>query len=327
MSGGEIVMDDMWQKALVALERGDFTRLGSMLGGPAQFDEQITEWHKKGMFNNEPAALEDVFACACFLGRTSLAKYLLDNSVDPMSVRSGQSGFHYAAMAGHLDTINLLIARKIPLEIENMYGGTVLGQALWSVVNEHMDSHAAVIEALIDAGAVFEPGTLEWWEAQNIPSAETKKRVAAALQQRSEIDDILKHAHAMRHVGIEYEKAGRLEEAEKHYDETLALYRQHSLNDDLDYANAVRYDAVIKERLGKDEESIGLWSEAYDRYEGVGIVEGVAEAAAWLTLLYHRKGEAEKTQEWFANARAASRESSNHATHKFIAEVKTKIES
>ena len=107
-------MDELWQQALDALEKGNFTQLGSMLGGPAQFDEQITEWHKKGMLDMEPVALEETFACACFLGRTSLAKYLLDNSVDPTSVRSGQSGFHYAAMAGHLDTLKLLIERKIP---------------------------------------------------------------------------------------------------------------------------------------------------------------------------------------------------------------------
>ena len=62
------------------------------------------------------------------------------------------------------------------------------------------------------------------------------------------IIDPLKHAHAIRHVGLAHENAGRLEEAEKHYDKALALYRQHSTQDDLDYANAVRYPAVIKEK-------------------------------------------------------------------------------
>ena len=64
-----------------------------------------------------------------------------------------------------------------------MYGGTVLGQALWSAVNEHKPSHAEVIEILIDAGAIVEHGTLEWWNEQDIPDAETKVRVAKALTQ------------------------------------------------------------------------------------------------------------------------------------------------
>ncbi len=133
------------------------------------------------MFSNEHGSLEEALACACFLGRTNLAKYLLDNGVDPSSVRSGQTGFHYAAMIGHLDTLRLLIERKAPMEIENMYDGTVLGQALWSAVNEYKDTHAAVIEALIEAGAEIGPGTLEWWSDQEVPSADTKQRVTEAL--------------------------------------------------------------------------------------------------------------------------------------------------
>lgn len=138
-------------------------------------------------------------------------------------------------------------------------------------------------------------------------------------------DAPLKHAHAIRHLGIEHENTGRLVLAERHYDQVLALYREHSRQDDLDYANAVRYPAVIKERLGKDEESIALWEEAYDRYVGVGIVEGVAEAAARLAILNHRKGEIEKGREWFAKAKVASEASSDPDTHKFISEVNAKI--
>ena len=58
----------------------------------------------------------------------------------------------------------------------------MLGQAFWSAVNEHKPSHADIIEALIKAGAVVEPGTLEWWEVQNVPSDETKERVTNALR-------------------------------------------------------------------------------------------------------------------------------------------------
>lgn len=57
-----------------------------------------------------------------------------------------------------LDTIRMIIRRKVPLETVNMYGGTVFGQAMWSAVNEHTPDHAAIVEALIEAGATVEPG-------------------------------------------------------------------------------------------------------------------------------------------------------------------------
>jgi hypothetical protein len=176
-------MDDLWQDALAALERGDFTRLQELLGGPEGFDERITAWHKGGAFDIEREALAEAFACACFLGRTGLAEYLLDSGVDPVAGKNtGQTGFHYAVIGGHLDTVRLLIERNVPMEVENMYGGTVLGQALWSAVNQPKDSHAAIIEALIEARGKIEPGTVEWWNAQSHTSIETKMRVADALR-------------------------------------------------------------------------------------------------------------------------------------------------
>jgi len=37
-----------------------------------------------------------------------------------------------------------------------MYGGTVLGQAVWSAINESKVDHVAIIEALLAAGAKIE---------------------------------------------------------------------------------------------------------------------------------------------------------------------------
>jgi hypothetical protein len=94
------------------------------------------------------------------------------------------NAFHYAASSGRLDVIKLLIERKVPMEVRNMYGGTIFEQAIWSAINEYTPDHAAIVEALIEAGAVIEPGTLEWWEKPNVPSDETKHRVADALRRR-----------------------------------------------------------------------------------------------------------------------------------------------
>lgn len=319
-------MDKLWFRAVKDLDEGNFSSLSAALGGPEGFDRQIVDWYENGNFDEEPGMLAEALTCACMLGRTETARYLLDKGVDPLSgIKTGLNGFHYAASGGRLDVIKLLIERKVSMEIENMYGGTVLGQALWSAINEHTRNHAEIIEVLIEAGAGIEPETLDWWNAQNVPSAETKKRVAEAMQRRCGFEDPLRRAHATRHIGLEHEYGGRLDEAERHYDEALALYRKHSVSDDLDYANAVRYPAAIKDRLGKDEESIVLWEEAYDRYTGAGIVEGVAEAAARLALLYHRRGEIERSRQWIAKANEASEVSNDRATHKFIGEVNATI--
>ena len=158
---------------------------------------------------------------------------------------------------------------------------------------------------------------------------EANEVYARAAEIYRELDRPLDEAWVKRHIGINHEYAGRLAEAERFYDDALSLYRQHSQADDLNYANAVRYPAVIKQRLGKIEESTRLWEEAYDRYSPVhpnGLGEGVAEAAAWLTIFAIDAGDRELADKWFARASAASRESQDADTHKFIAEVRRRFE-
>jgi hypothetical protein len=177
----------LFRYAVAAMVRGDFSALEEAVGGREEFDASIIGGYEKGYFTDEPETLAEVFSAACMLGHPRAAEYLLDRGVDPAAgVRTGLNGFHYAASSGRLEVVKLLIARKAPIEIRNMYGGTVLEQALWSAVNEHRESHGAIIEALIEAGAYIEPGTLEWWNEQDVPSGETKRRVTAALGKRTE---------------------------------------------------------------------------------------------------------------------------------------------
>lgn len=140
-----------------------------------------------------------------------------------------------------------------------------------------------------------------------------------------ELDDALTLAHTVRHLGLVHEDAGRLDEAEKYYDEALALYREHEREDSLDYANAVRYPAVIKGRLGKTDESAVLWEEAHERYARVGIIEGVAESAAHLTVLALDGNDPARAVSWFARASEASERSHDPDTHKFIDEVRVRV--
>src|SRR5688572_24185492 len=165
----------LFQYAVAAMERGDFSALESMVGGPAKFHDQIVKWFEKGYFADEQETLAEVFSAACMLGHAKTAEYLLDKGVDPYAgMKAGLSGFHYAASSGRLDVIKLFIDRKVPMEVKNMYGGTVFEQAIWSAVNEHTPDHAEIVERLMDAGAAVDAGYLEWWAEQAVPSPETK---------------------------------------------------------------------------------------------------------------------------------------------------------
>jgi len=149
--------DRLFHDAVRGLERGDFSRLEPLFDENPSLDRHqccIVAWYEEGCFDNEPKALAEAFTCACFNGRTSVADFLLKKGVDPAAgANTGLTGFHWAANRGHLDTVKLLIERKAPLETENMYGGTVLGCAVWSAINEPRADHLPIIEALIDAGA------------------------------------------------------------------------------------------------------------------------------------------------------------------------------
>ena len=63
-----------------------------------------------------------------------------------------------------------------------MYDGTVLSCTLWSAIHEHKPEHGAIVRSLVAAGAEFEDDWLAWWNAQDVPSAETKTTIAEALR-------------------------------------------------------------------------------------------------------------------------------------------------
>lgn len=176
-------MDDLFEQVLVHLKQGNFSTIEQLLGGPDGFDRQMISWFDRGSFDENRDLLAEALSCACMLGRVPTARHLVDKGVDPYAgMKSGLAAPHYAVSGGHIELLEILLAHDIPLEIENQYGGTLLGQALWSAVNEPSDGHAAVIRLLVEAGAEIEPGTLEWWNDQKVRSALTKKLVSEVLK-------------------------------------------------------------------------------------------------------------------------------------------------
>ena len=105
--------------------------------------------------------LADSSICACFLGQTEVAEYLLTKGLDPSGgAGTGLNALHWAVNRGQLETVRLLLRHQTPLETRSMYGGTVLGTAVWSAIHEPKPDHLRIIEALLAAGA--DPNSVEF---------------------------------------------------------------------------------------------------------------------------------------------------------------------
>jgi hypothetical protein len=145
------------EDAVSGLRHGDFSRLAPLFAPRPDGRVPILEWVETGRLTDDPVALNEALACACFLGRTPVAEALLAQGADlARGNGTGLNGFHWAANRGNLDTVQALIRHGGPLEALSSYGGTVLGSAVWAAVHEPRPDHLAIIEALLQSGALVE---------------------------------------------------------------------------------------------------------------------------------------------------------------------------
>jgi hypothetical protein len=131
--------------------------------------------------------LEYGFMWASGYGHIAVVEYLLQKGVNINMEVGGFCPIHYAIMGEHLDIIRLLIEHGASLEIENMYGGTALGCALWRIANpdyyierspeQVAATEVAMFETLLAAGAVVDPGMLPWLHEQKKVSSAIKARI------------------------------------------------------------------------------------------------------------------------------------------------------
>jgi hypothetical protein len=102
---------------------------------------------------------QSAFMYACAGGHEAVVEFLLKNGVDLADGGDdGQTPLHWAVIFGQLEMVKLLLKYKPPLESRNMYGGTVLGQTMWSAAHGGDPKvYAQIIETLIAAGARVPP--------------------------------------------------------------------------------------------------------------------------------------------------------------------------
>ena len=250
-------------------------------------------------------------------GRHDVVEHLLESGVDPTATSGdGMTALHWAANGADVDIVKLLLAHNVPLEVRNVYGGTVLGQAVWAALNEPRPDHLKVIEMLLAAGAkagedwftgrpeidaalqrrpadappltVDVARAVELMREANRARHEERRddamRIAAeAIALLRQADEPLRLAHTIRHLADMHQEAGQPQLAEPLYDEAIAIYRGNECTPPLDLANAIRGLAELK-----DDER--LWQEAHDLYVATNVPPGVAETARRLAEHARRRG-------------------------------------
>jgi len=147
-----------------------------------------------------------------------------------------------------------------------------------------------------------------------------------AVASVGKVDDPLRLAHTVRHLGDAYYYAGRWPLAEPCYVEALSIYRRHENRKPLDLANAIRSFAVLKDEVGAAEAAKHLWQEAHDLYVALNATAGVAESAARLALLARRQGDLQRSRQWLGEAITAAETADDSETLQYIREVKAQIE-
>jgi ankyrin repeat protein len=148
------------EAAAYLAERGARLKLETA-AGLGRLDVVKSFFKEQGSRKTMPAKkqIQSALLYACGWSRKDVVEFLLDKGVDLADGgRDGQTPLHWAVIEGQLEIVKLLLKYKPPLEARNIYGGTVLGQTLWSAAHGGDPKlYTEIIETLIAAGAKVPP--------------------------------------------------------------------------------------------------------------------------------------------------------------------------
>lgn len=137
------------------------------------------EWLKVPVTPEANLAL--AFVWAAMLNREETVRFLLEKGVSPASKdHRDWTALHWAGYFAYPEIVDLLLARKAPLEARNEFGGTVLDQTLWGTAHEGVrENHLEIVRKLVDAGAKIHT----WWLLSDLHPP-LQESVANILQEK-----------------------------------------------------------------------------------------------------------------------------------------------
>lgn len=152
---------------------GRFELVKSFFGADGSLLEQAT--HRQ---------LQNGFLLACMRGQADVATLLLERGADVDDpADTGATALHWAAGAGHIGLIKLLLEHGAELEVLNRWEGTVLEHAGHSFQHGPFDIDLlATFDTLLAAGAKIRGSWLKWIETAKNRSVEEKLRLAAVFR-------------------------------------------------------------------------------------------------------------------------------------------------
>lgn len=140
----------------VLIDRGERLGLVEAAGaGKLELVEGLVVEDEEVWTGTSPGELRDGFLFGCQFGRDAVVEFLIRLGLNPAAYDvHGQTGLHHAVIGGQVETVKLLLRHNPPLEAVNAYGGTPLGQALWSAAHGgDAEASIAILETLTAAGA------------------------------------------------------------------------------------------------------------------------------------------------------------------------------
>jgi ankyrin repeat protein len=225
----------------------------------------------KSFFNDDhslkPGAtktqMEGGLLWACEYGRNNVVDFLVKHRVDLWAHDlNGQTGLHWAVVGGQLETIKLLLERGAPLEATNAYGGTALGQALWSSANgDRRIDYVPIVETLLAMGAKvdavdYPTGNARIDEVSRRYGAKpeiTTVRRKPMLKTPAIADDLIQRA-------LQARREKRLPDAKRDLIDAVALLREHGSRTDL--ARALGELVELERHLPNAEAALQHYQEA-----------------------------------------------------------------
>lgn len=233
----------------------------------------------------------------CAYGYNDVVAFLLDYGVDPAAGADvDMTGLHLAAHEGHLDTVKLLLAHNSPLEAKNVYGATVLGQTLWSVIHHPMPAHREIVETLVAAGAKVGE---DWFTGHRDIDELLLRARPSEPEDADPIHDLLRRARRAR-----FDAPGQSHDL---FAEAAARSRASGARREL--VEALKGIAQIERDLGRRADAVPSYEEAVSVCRELGDPLLLAHTLRHLGDLHHDDGRDDLAEPLSAEALALYRTS------------------